>query len=277
MAKDKQKLSIFKEVIVNRKLVWSLAKNDFKTKYAGSYFGTIWAFVQPIVTVLVYWFVFQLGFRGSNNVSLPSGEIIPFVLWLIAGIVPWFFFSEAWGAATNALVEYAYLVKKVVFNVSILPIIKIISSMFVHVAFVVLVLVIYACYGKLPDMYYWQLLYYSFCTFMLVLGLSYATSAVVVFFKDLSQIIAIILQVGIWMTPIMWNLETMNIPAALKSIFKLNPMYYITSGYRNVLIYKANFWEQPGLTFYFWGFTIVMFLLGTTIFKRLKIHFADVM
>ena len=276
MSKIKKIFSLSREVIENRGLIWSLAKNDFRTKYAGSYFGTIWAFIQPIVTVLVYWFVFQKGLR-QNALSLAPGVEVPFVLWLIAGIVPWFFFSDAWGAGTNTLNEYAYLVKKVVFKVSILPIVKIVSARFVHIAFVALVIIIYCCYGRFPDLYYLQLIYYSFCAFMLVLGLSYATSAIVVFFKDLTQIVNIVLQVGIWMTPIMWNLETMEIPQILKNVFKLNPMYYITSGYRNVFIYKVNFWQQPRLTLYFWVFTLLMFGIGTLIFKRLKVHFADVL
>ena len=103
----------------NRRLVMKLAKNDFKTRYAGSYFGTIWAFVQPVVTILVYWFVFSVGFR-SNTDELG----IPFVLYLVAGIVPWFFFSDALSGGTNALIEYNYLVKKVVFNISVLPVVK---------------------------------------------------------------------------------------------------------------------------------------------------------
>ena len=76
------------EIYKNRKLVFSLAKNDFKTKYAGSYFGTIWAFIQPIVTICVYWFVFGLALRNGSDKG------VPFVLWLIAGLIPWFFFQE---------------------------------------------------------------------------------------------------------------------------------------------------------------------------------------
>ena len=90
----------------NRRLVMKLAKNDFKTRYAGSYFGTIWAFVQPVVTILVYWFVFSVGFR-SNTDELG----IPFVLYLVAGIVPWFSFQMLF-PGTNALIEYNYLVKR---------------------------------------------------------------------------------------------------------------------------------------------------------------------
>ena len=79
---------MLKEIISNRKLIWDLSKNDFKTRFAGSYLGIIWAFVQPIVTVLVYWFVFEKGMHASG-INLRSGITAPFVLWLIAGLVPW--------------------------------------------------------------------------------------------------------------------------------------------------------------------------------------------
>ena len=89
-------------------------------------FGVIWGFIQPLVTIAVYWFVFQVGFR--------SGDVgdKPFVLWFIAGIIPWFFFSEALSSTTNVFLEYSYLVKKVVFKIEILPVVKIVSALFVH-------------------------------------------------------------------------------------------------------------------------------------------------
>ena len=94
----------------NRKLIWKLAKNDFKTRYAGSYFGVVWAMVQPVVIVLVYWFVFQIGLNNATA-ELKQGITVPFVLWLVSGIVPWFYFSESLSNGTNALLEYNYLVK----------------------------------------------------------------------------------------------------------------------------------------------------------------------
>ena len=73
--------------------------------------------------------------------------------------------------------------KKVVFNISVLPVVKIISAMFVHAFFVLFTIILYAAYGKFPDFYYLQIIYYSVCVFILVLGLSYATSAIVIFFQ----------------------------------------------------------------------------------------------
>ena len=261
------------ELYHNRSLILNLAKNDFKTKFAGSYLGIIWAFVQPIVTVLVYWFVFQVGLRSGNM------HDYPFVLWLVAGLVPWFFFQDALNGGTNALIEYSYLVKKVVFKISTLPLVKAISALFVHAFFILFMLILYACYGYFPDLYMLQILYYSFALFILTLGICYMTSAVVIFFRDLTQIINIVLQVGIWMTPIMWNIDDMgkDMPRILVLILKANPLYYIVNGYRDALLNKVWFWERFDLTCLYWAVTVVVFALGTVIFKRLKVHFADVL
>lgn len=267
---------MIKEIWNNRKLIFKLAKNDFKTRYAGSYLGIVWAFVQPIITIIVYWFVFEYGLSAGAQLSR-NGIEIPFVLWLSAGLVPWFFFSEALSSATNALIEYNYLVKKVVFKIEVLPVVKVLSSSFVHVFFVLFVLILYSCYGYFPDVYTVQVFYYSFCMFMMVLAISYTTCAVVVFFRDLSHIIGIFLQVGVWATPIMWNFSIIHNPV-LEFIFKLNPMFYIVQGYREALIEKTWFGQSAlGQTAYFWILTIVLFAFGKMMFNRLKPHFADVL
>lgn len=264
------------ELFQNRKLIWKLSVNDFKTRYAGSYLGMVWAFVQPIVTILMYWFVFGQ-FMGQNKASLLGGGLeVPYVLYLTAGLIPWFFFTEALTNGTTALLEYNYLVKKVVFKISILPIIKIVAASFIHGFFVLFLLILCAVgYGYYPDVYTIQLLYYSFCLFIFVLGLSYATCSIVIFFRDLTQIISIILQVGMWGTPILWQLN--QAPEALQIIFKLNPVYYIVNGYRSALFEKQWFYEDFYSTMYFWIVTVVIFGVGALIFKRLKVHFADVL
>lgn len=259
------------ELWQNRELIWKLSLNDFKSKYSGNYLGIFWAFIQPVVTVLVYWFVFAV-MRGDWGLD---GNGYPFVLWLIAGIVPWFFFSDALSQGTSALLSYEFLVKKVVFKISILPIIKVISAMFIHLFFVAFSLVLLMCYGYYPDFYSLQIIYFTFCMFCLTLALSYITCSIIVFFRDLGQIIAIALQVGIWITPIMWNIEML--PRYLQVIFKLNPVFYVVDGYRMAMLDKLWFFEHFYSTAYFWIFTVVCFLFGALIFKRLKVHFADVM
>lgn len=263
------------ELWQNRRLIWKLSKNDFKTRYAGSYLGIIWAFVQPVITILVYWLVFEKGFSAKGEI-FKSGVEVPFVVYLTSGLVPWFFFSEAINNATNALLEYNYLVKKVVFKISILPLIKIIAAGFIHVFFVGVLLVIYFIYGYGFTPYILQLVYYSFCLFILVLALSYTFCSVVVFFRDLTQIVNIALQIGMWATPIMWSFTRAE-GTGFEWIFRLNPVFYIVTGYRQALFDEIWFWQQPGQLAYFWILTIVLFALGTFVFKRLKPHFADVL
>ena len=261
-------MGLIRELYSNRNLIWSLSKNDFKTKYAGSYLGIFWAFVQPVVTVLIYWFVFQVGFR-----SAPVKEV-PFILWLVAGIVPWFFFSESTINAMGSMIEYSYLVKKVVFKISVLPLVKIISALFVHVFFIGFTIILFCIYGNTPTIHLIQVVYYSFCAFMLSLSIAYITSSIIPFFRDLSQIVGIILQIVMWMTPIMWSYNM--IPSKYLWILKLNPMYYIVEGYRDSLINKIWFWNRYNQTLYFWAIVTVLFVCGVVIFKKLKLHFADV-
>lgn len=277
MAEKKKDTVLLGHLVADRRLVWNLAKNDLKKKFAGSYFGVVWAFVQPVITILLYWFVFEFGLHQKAS-DLRTGVTIPFVLWLMAGLVPWFYFQEAMNGGTGVLVEYSYLVKKVVFRIDMLPVVKMISALFTHLFFVVFAILVFACMGYLPDLYVLQVIYYSFCMIVFTTGLVYATSAVTVFFRDMKEVVGILLQIGMWVTPIMWTFESMaQIPGWAAAILKLNPMYYVVSGYRDALINKIGFWEHPQLTAFFWGITLVLFAIGTAVFKRLRPHFADVL
>ncbi|MBU5429169.1 ABC transporter permease [Kineothrix sp. MSJ-39] len=274
--KTKSRINPVRELYKDRKLIKKLALNDFKTRYAGSYLGIVWAFIQPVVTVLVYWIVFEKGLKQGTDI-VTQGIQVPYLLHLMSGLVPWFFFSEALMNGTTSLLEYNYLVKKVVFKISILPLIKIIAASFIHIFFVCFMLLVTMCYGIHPTVYWLQLIYYSFCLFMLVLAMSYSTCSIVIFFRDLTQLISIGLQVGMWATPILWNISILANHPVLAFIFKLNPVYYIVNGYRGSLYGEEFIWQSPWLTLYYWALVLVLFVAGGIIFKRLKPHFADVL
>ena len=200
------------------------------------------------------------------------------MLWLVPGIVPWFFYSEALNCITGCLQEYSYLVKKVVFQVEILPVIKLISCLLVHGFFLLIMLIMALCFGKLPMATWIQILYYSFAASMLALAFGYLTSAIHVFFKDMAQIVSICLQFGMWLSPIMYQ-ETMfsaDYPWIV-TVLKLNPFYYIVAGYRDSILTGNWFWERPTLTVYFWVVTLVIGFTGLKVFKRLRPHFSDVL
>lgn len=258
------------DIYRDKVMFWDLVKNDFQARFAGSYFGIFWAYVQPVITMVLYWFVFQIGLR-SGSVS-----DYPFILFLMSGLIPWFYFSEAWSGASNSLFEYSYLVKKVVFNVGILPVLKVASALFVHIFFLTFLVVMCLVYGYGPDLYLIQLMYYILCTAFLVLGLSYITAACTAFFRDMSQIINIALTIGVWITPIMWN-PAVTMTVKIHNIFKINPVYYIVDGFRDSLLAKVWFWEKPIWSIYFWIFSVLIYIFGVKMFNRLKVHFSDVL
>ena len=257
-------------VITSRKLLVTLSYTDFKEQYLGSYLGVFWALFRPASFIAIIWFVFGVGFK-----SRPVGDGTPFILWLLCGFVPWMFFAEAVGKSMNAVVANAFFVKKVAFRVSILPLVKILSSLYIHVIFVFILLMILMLYGFSPSIYWIQIPYYVACAVMLTLGLGWLTSSLRVFIKDIGEIIGVIIQFGFWLTPIFWSIDI--VPERYHFMIKLNPMFYIIEGFRSAFIYHTWFWENASLTLYFLCVTTAVFVSGAIMFKRLRPHFGDVL
>ncbi|MBD3796068.1 MAG: ABC transporter permease [Epsilonproteobacteria bacterium] len=258
-----------RDIFKSKRLLIDLAKNDFKSRYLGNYLGVLWAFVQPTAMIAIFWFVFQVGFK-----SMPVDNF-PFILWLMAGMVPWFFFAESLQSATQSILANSFLVKKVLFRVSLLPIIQIISALTIHLFFIVFMFGMFLYYGYTPTIYWLQIFYYLFCTIILVLGISWITSSVIVFFRDLGQIISMVVQFGFWLTPIFWSMKIL--PERFHDIISYNPVFYLVEGYRDSLIYNTWFWEKPFLMLQYWIITAFFFFAGTVVFRKLRPHFADVL
>lgn len=260
---------LLKSLILQRQMVLSLAKSDFRSRYLGSLLGILWAFLLPLVNIVIMWFAFEYGIKANPK----NG--VPFILWLVSGMFPWAFFSDAILSSSNSIVEKSFLVKKVVFDVGLLPLIKVISSLFPFLFLSAVMLLLFIFYGYWPDIYWLQVPYYGICLCLLVLSFSWLTSSVVVFYRDLSQLIGVGLQLGFWITPIFWSPE--HIPQKFHFLVFFNPVNYIITGYRNSLITKVWFWQEPLQTLYFWLFLCCLGGAGLIIFKKLRPHFADVL
>lgn len=262
-------LTFLKDIVKDRRILWSLAKNDFKSRFASSLLGGFWAFAQPLVTLLVFWFVFEAGFKN------PPVNDVPFIVWLTPAYLVWAFFSEALVAGTNCLVEYNYLVKKVNFRVSMIPLAKIMSSAFIHLGFIAFIFFLLVVYKVPLSIHNVQVLYYFLCTCFLLIGLDWMLSAITPFVKDVSSIVGIVIQIGFWITPIFWSPENMN--PLVQSVLRLNPMFYICRGYRDTFIDHIWFWQRGYTNLGFWGVSAVLFIFGAYLFKTLRPQFADVL
>lgn len=261
--KYKQKLEITDQII-------SLSCSDFQNRFSGSYLGVFWGVLQPLSNILLFWFVFQVGFRSN-----PVGDV-PFILWLSAGMIPWNYFYDSWYGGTSAFTSYAYIVKKVVFKIEILPLVKVLSATILNLIFNGILIIIYCLYGRFMGFHIFDMMYFSFCLFCLTLALSYITATLNVFIKDVGLFMGIVLQILMWMTPLMWSYEMIpDMPYCL--MYKLNPLFYVLNGYRESLIYGSWFYTHWLLMIWFWCVTLLLLFTGKKLMSKMKDQFADVL
>jgi ABC-type polysaccharide/polyol phosphate export permease len=251
-----------------RRIIWELAKRDHQKSNKGSYLGFFWAYIQPLMFICIIWLLFGIGFRKGG------GTDVPFLLYLITGMTSWHFFAENSSSIVNIVDNYSFLLNRVDFSMGMLPIARLISSLTNHSVFLVMSVIIGIFYGFNPGWYLFQLFYYFFAMTFLIIGIGWITSSTSLFIKDIQNLVKIIIQFGFWLTPIFWQLE--KIPEQFHWILKLNPMVYIVMGYRDSFYNDIGFWSKPYDTAYFWLLTIVLLVIGSIVFRRLRPHFSDV-
>lgn len=257
-----------KVLVEKRYIIYQLSKRDFVQKYVDSYFGIAWAVIEPLLTTAILSFIFIFGFKAGQV----SG--VPFFVYMFTGMVAYNYFSTSIGEGSLVIRNYSFLVKKVNFQLSILPIVKSISCSIVHLIMLLLLVVVLLFNGYYPSWYWLQAIYYYIAMNVLVLGLAWACSALIVFIPDLRHLIAITLQFLFYMSPIFWSSE--NIPEQWIIWLKVNPMHYIVTGYRDSFINGVPFWNHLSETLYFWSIALLSLFVGILLFRRLRPHFADV-
>ena len=252
-----------------RQLILAMARREVASDYIGSFLGAIWTFVRPLVMIAVFWFVFSVGFKAKpmNNV--------PFVVWLTAGLSPWFVFADIINGSTTAIVNNANLVKKTLFQSQILPVVKVVSCLMTHSVFLLILLGLILLQGMDFSLYFLQFLYYLTGLGVFALGIAWMVSALHVFMRDVGQLVGVILQVGFWMTPIFWDINLMS--GRIQRLLKFNPIYYVIQGYRESFITFVPFWHHPLYTAYFWAVSLTVLVTGALVFQKLKPQFADVL
>lgn len=256
-------------VLSQRQLILSMTVRELAARYVGSLLGFAWTFIHPVVMIFVFWLVFSVGFRVTPMHNAP------FVVWLTAGLSSWFCFVDIVNGSAVVVVANANLIKKTRFPSQILPLVRLLSCLATHLVFLLILVGLMAFQGVAFTFWNLQVIYYLACLCVLSLGLGWAVSALNVFLRDVSQIVAVLLQVAFWATPIFWDIDMM--PMWIQRILKLNPMCYVVQGYRDTFIYGIGFWQRVSEGLYFWGLSLTLLVCGALIFKTLKPHFADVL
>lgn len=263
-------MEFIKTVWKNRKLAFSLGKNDFKNRFANTSLGSIWGFLQPFVFMFTYVIVFQYILKTG------SAGNDPYVVWFIPGMVMWQCINDTVISASNSIRNYSYLVKKVVFPVDIIPVISIIASGFVAIFLFVVAIVVGIIFKYVPN--FLQIIYIIIAAYAFLIAFTRFTSAVTTLVPDFAQLLTIAMQLFFWFTPVVWNLSMLSNHPLILKIMKCMPFNYLVSGFRDSFISSNIVTEGYGIyTIVFWVITIIMFIWGNYTFKKNKKDFADVL
>jgi len=260
--------TIVQENYENRYRLFRLALYELKAMNSGTTLGFFWNFLNPALQILVYWFVFSVGL----NSTAPRGNY-PYIIWMIMGIIPWFYISNALMSSTTSIYNYSSVIKRMYLPLSIVPVKTVLSAFFSHCGAMAVVFTIFLLSGyKLKWGCLW-IFYYALCSIALLIGYSLLASAITVLFKDFQKIMTSVVKLLFYISPVVWVQE--NLPENIQFILKLNPLSYIINGYRDSILYGSSLlvhWKQG---IYFWCFTLLLFLLGSCTHVRFRKKFLD--
>ena len=200
----------------------------------------------------------------------------PFFLWLIAGVIPWFYISDMLTAGSDTIRKYSYLVTKMKFPVSTIPTFVSISKFIVHIALVIIMIIIFCVAGHTPTIYILQLPFYMLLMYIFFTIWSLFASLLSSMSKDFGNLVKSMVTAVFWLSGILWNPETIQI-AWVKKLLMLNPVTFLTTGFRNCFINHTWFWEQPKRLMYFVIITVLMLILAIWTYKKLRKEIPDVL
>ena len=253
----------------NRRLIRSMVKRDILARYRGSFGGALWTLLNPLLLMGTYFFVFGVVLRTRFGSDASGGG---YVLYFLAGMLPWLAVSEATGRAPYSIPEHRNFVKKLVFPLEAINVVQVFSGIVTEVV----ALAIFFCgvlvmRGGLPRSVLW-LPALIVPQIFFTLGLCWFLAALGAFVRDLGQIIGFTLTLWFFLTPICY--PESSLPKAALGLLSKNPLFFLVKGYRDVFLAgRAPEWHGLAV---FWLLAAGMFLAGHAWFYKLRRSFADV-
>ncbi len=268
-------MNTFREIIRDHSRyaghILKLAKSDLVRTYRGASLGWAWAVIRPTITILIYYVTFSIGLRHGK----PIGDYSYF-LWLISGFVPWFYISNTFTGGAGSIRKYSYLVKKVRYPVSTIPTIVSLSNFVVNLFLTAIVLAIFLIAGHKPDIYWAQLPFYALLMFLFFTTWSLFAGMLSVISKDFMNLVKSVTTALFWLSGVMYDvLRVKN--AILLSFLRYNPVTYVVYGYRNSLVYKIWFWEDPRYLLNIGIVYAVLLALALWVYRRTIRSISDIL
>ncbi|MUL36698.1 ABC transporter permease [Gloeocapsopsis sp. AAB1 = 1H9] len=255
-------------------LLRSLVQRDLDAKYKGSILGNLWPLLNQLSQLLIYTYVFSIVLRVKLSVrGLPDNNIT-FGLWLFAGLLPWTGFLNGFFPAATSVIAQQNLVKKVVFPLSLLPLVPVCSAFIESSLGLIVLILLVGTASQVVHSTLWLLPIVWIPQLLLTAGLGYLAAGLTVFLRDVPQTLALLTNLWFYATPIIYPASL--IPEAWRGwIFWLNPMTAIVEGYRDlVLVGELRHGAELSVAVLV---SVVVFCLGLAVYRRLRPAFADVL
>jgi ABC-type polysaccharide/polyol phosphate export permease len=254
-----------------RGLIQSLVSRELKARYRGSVLGFFWSFVNPLMLLSIYSFVF------TYILTNPEKDLQPYALFMFCGLLPWTWFASSLTEASGALISGGNLIKKVLFPAEVLPIVAVFSNM-VHFLLGLPILAAFMLYYQhIPDAV--DLLFFPLVVLVqlvFTLALALFLSALTVHFRDIKDLIANLLTFWFFATPIIYFYKLPGVQS-FSWLFDFNPFFHLAVSYQEVLFFHGPFWEG-----HLWwllalgGASSALFVGAYWLFDRLRDSFAEV-
>lgn len=262
---------ILKDHIEYRKQLVKLAKADIIKTYKGAALGWAWALIRPAIQIFVFWFAFSIGLRRGADING-----YPFFLWLIAGMIPWFYMRDMLQGGSGSLRRYTYLITKIKYPIDTIPTFVSMSLFAVHVGLLVIVILIYMGFGYMPDLYYLQLPFYMMLMFLFFTAWGLFAGVLSAMSRDFLNLVKSITTALFWLSGIIYDASSVK-QDWIRELLLFNPITIIANGYRNCFINKQWFWETPGEMRNFAIVYVVMIILALWAYKKLRKDIPDVL
>lgn len=262
-------MNFFKEQFVNVDKTLYLSKIDLIKTYKGTRLGWFWAVFNPTFKILVYYFTLMVGLKSDKTVFG-----YPYFLWLICGIIPWFFIRDILNMGSECIRKYNYLVTKINFPVSIIPTFCTLSKFYLHMFLMIIVFAIFI-FTKSLTIYVLQLPIYILLMLIFFYFLCLLLSTLSAISKDFYNFVKAMVFAIFWLSGIIWDIAKM--PIWVKYILYLNPVTFIVNGYRNCFIKHIWFFEEPTALLTFILLTIIVGFLSIFLYNRLKKDIPDLL
>lgn len=265
--------TVVTEQLKNIGIIHRISTYEEKATYQSHYLGLVWQFLNPAIQIGIYYLVFGLGVRKGQEV-----DGIPFIVWMLVGIITWFFINSSILGGSNSIYKQVGMVSKMKFPVSILPTVNMASNFVSYRAMMGLLLVVMLAFGIYPNIYWIQYFYYLFCMIAFLFAFGLFNSTITVLVRDYHIMLQSILRLLFYLSGPIWVFQDMfsgTQHAWFVRLLELNPIYYIISGFRDSLLYKTWFFEKGTQTLFFWCVVGVLLIIGAHIHMKFRARFVD--